>query len=114
MPYINSRLTMELSKKQKEDLKRKMGEIIAEIPGKSEEWLMVSFDDNKTVYFRGKEMDKAAFVEVKISGTTEREYKNKVTHLICSLYEKELDIPGDSIYITFNEVGDWGFNGKLF
>lgn len=91
-----------------------MGEIIAEIPGKSEEWLMVSFDDNKTVYFRGKEMDKAAFVEIKIFGTTEREYKDKVTHLICSLYEKELDIPGDSIYITFSEVSDWGFNGKLF
>ncbi|EDK33714.1 hypothetical protein [Clostridium kluyveri] len=40
---------------------------------------------------------------------------NKITtYLICSLYEKELDIPGDSIYITFSEVSDWGFNGKLF
>lgn len=114
MPYIGSRVTMELSKEKKEELKNKMGEIIGEIPGKSEEWLMVSFDDNKTIYFRGKEMDKAAFVQVKIFGTTEKEYKNKVTKLICSLYEKELHIPGDSIYITFSEVKDWGFNGKMF
>ncbi|MFL0197569.1 phenylpyruvate tautomerase MIF-related protein [Clostridium sp. WILCCON 0269] len=114
MPYINSKLTVELSPKQREDLKSKLGEIISAIPGKSEEWLMVSFDDDKTIYFRGKEMDKAAFVEVKIFGTTEREYKNKVTDLICSLYEKELNIPKDSIYITFSEVSDWGFNGTLF
>ena len=102
MPYIGSRVTMELSKEKKEELKKKMGEIIAKIPGKSEEWLMISFDDNKTIYFRGKEMD------------TEREYKSKVTQLICDLYEKELHIPGDSIYITFSEVKDWGFNGKMF
>lgn len=114
MPYINSRLTVKLSEQQEENLKSKMGEIIAAIPGKSEEWLMVSFDDNKTIYFRGKKMEKAAFIEVKIFGTTEKQYKNKVTDLVCSLYEKELNIPKNCIYITFSEVTDWGFNGEMF
>jgi Uncharacterized protein, 4-oxalocrotonate tautomerase homolog len=114
MPYINSRITVKLSEQQEENLKSQMGKIIEEIPGKSEEWLMVSFDDNKTIYFRGKKMEKAAFVEVKIFGTTERQYKNKVTDLICSLYEKELNIPKDGIYIIFSEVNDWGFNGVMF
>jgi len=114
MPYINSKLTVKLSEQDKEHLKSQMGEIITAIPGKSEEWLMVSFDDNETIYFRGKKMEKAAFIEVKIFGTTEREYKNKVTDLICCLYETELNIPKDSIYITFSEVSDWGFNGELF
>ena len=102
------------TEKQKEDLKRKMGEIIGEIPGKSEEWLMVSFDDDKTIYFRGNKMEKAALVEVKICGTAERVYKNKVTDLICSFYESEFDIPKDSIYVIFSEISDWGFNGNLF
>ncbi len=114
MPYINSKLTVKLSDQDKENLKSQMGEIIAAIPGKSEEWLMVTFDDNETIYFRGKKMEKAAFIEVKIFGTTERQYKNKVTDLICCLYEKELKIPKDSIYITFSEVSDWGFNGEMF
>ena len=114
MPYINSKLTVKLSEENKEYLKSQMGEIIAAIPGKSEEWLMVSFDDNKTIYFRGNNMEKAAFIEVKICGTTEREYKNKVTDLLCSLYEKELNIPKNSIYITFSEINDWGFNVELF
>lgn len=114
MPYINSRLTVKLSEQEEENLKSQMGEIIEAIPGKSEQWLMVSFDDNKTIYFRGKKMEKAAFIEVKIFGSTEKQYKNKVTDLISSLYEKELNIPKDSIYITFSEVTDWGFNGVMF
>jgi phenylpyruvate tautomerase PptA (4-oxalocrotonate tautomerase family) len=114
MPYINSKLTVKLSEEDEENLKSELGEIIGAIPGKSEEWLMLSFDDNKTIYFRGKKMEKAAFIEVKIFGTTEREYKNKVTDLISSLYERELSIPKDSIYITFSEISDWGFNGEMF
>ena len=114
MPYINSKLTVKLSQQDKEHLKSQLGKIIEEIPGKSEEWLMLSFEDNETIYFRGNKMEKAAFIEVKIFGTAEREYKNKVNDLICTLYQSELDIPKDSIYITFSEVKDWGFNGEMF
>lgn len=114
MPYINSKLTIKLSEQDKEVLKTKMGEIITEIPGKSEAWLMVSFNEDETIYFRGNKMEKAAFIEVKIAGTAEREHKNKVTNLLCSLFETQLSISKDSIYITFSEVEDWGWNGELF
>lgn len=114
MPYINSRLTKKLNEEDKEYLKTKLGQIISEIPSKSEEWLMVSFDDDKIIYFRGNKMEAAAYIEVKIFGTTEREYKNKVTNLICELFETKLNIPSDSIYITFSEISDWGWNGEMF
>jgi phenylpyruvate tautomerase PptA (4-oxalocrotonate tautomerase family) len=90
-----------------------LGEIISEIPGKSEEWLMVSFNDGETIYFKGKKMEKAAFIEVKIAGTTERQYKSKVTNLISSLFETKLNIPMDSIFITFSDIADWAWNGEL-
>jgi phenylpyruvate tautomerase PptA (4-oxalocrotonate tautomerase family) len=114
MPYINSTLTIKLSEDQKENLKSQLGEIISAIPGKSEEWLMVTFNDDEVIYFRGKKMEKAAYVEVKIAGTTEREYKNKVTSLLCNLFEEKISIPKDSIFITFSEIADWGWNGELF
>lgn len=114
MPYINSKLTAKLSDQDKEVLRTKMGEIITEIPGKSEEWLMVSFNENETIYFRGEKMEKAAFIEVKIAGTAKREQKNKITNLLCNLFETQLSIPKDSIYITFSEIEDWGWNGELF
>jgi phenylpyruvate tautomerase PptA (4-oxalocrotonate tautomerase family) len=114
MPYISSKLTVKLSEQDKDYLKSRMGEIISEIPGKSEEWLMVAFSDEETIYFRGNNMEKAAYIEVKIAGTSEREYKNKITSLLCSLFKEKLNIPKDSIYVTFSEVKDWGWNGELF
>lgn len=114
MPYINSKVTVKLSEENKENLKVKMGQIISELPGKSEEWLMVSFNDRETIYFRGNRMDKAAFVDVKMFGRADRQHKNKVAQMLCSLLESEADIPQENIYITFSEIEDWGWNGELF
>lgn len=114
MPYISSTLTVKLTEDKKEKLKSELGRIITQIPGKSEEWLMVGFTEDYTLYFKGEKKEKAAFVEVKIAGTASREDKNRVTASICSLLEKELNIPQDSVYITFSEITDWGWNGELF
>jgi phenylpyruvate tautomerase PptA (4-oxalocrotonate tautomerase family) len=76
--------------------------------------LAVTFSDDESIYFRGDKMEKAAYIEVKIAVTSEREYKNKITSLLCSLFEEKLNIPKDSTYITFSEIKDWGWNGELF
>jgi len=33
---------------------------------------------------------------------------------ICSILEKEADIPGDCIYITYHGIDNWGWNGMNF
>lgn len=114
MPYINARTTFKLSEKEKETIKSRMGDLIRTIPGKSETWLMVSFDDDKTLYFRGVKMEKAAVIEVKIAGTTSRENKNRLTNLLCEFFENEMEIPKDNIYVIFSDIADWGWNGGLF
>ena len=114
MPYINSTLTLKLTDKMTETLKSKLGEIISEIPGKSEEWLMVGFKDDHTLFFRGDKKETAAFVEIKIFGTADRKYKEIITSKVSTLFEEELHIPKDSIYIVFDEIKDWGWNGNMF
>jgi phenylpyruvate tautomerase PptA (4-oxalocrotonate tautomerase family) len=114
MPYINSTVTVKLTDKEKEVIKSKLGEIITEIPGKSEDWLMVGFKDDQTLFFRGDKKEKAAFIEVKIFGTADKKHKEVITSKVCSLFEEELHIPKDSIFIVFDEVKDWGWNGNMF
>lgn len=114
MPYINSTLSVKLTDEKREVIKSKLGQIIAEIPGKSEQWLMVGFKEEHTLYFRGDKKDKAAFVEVKIFGTADRKYKEAITSKICSLFEEEISISKENIYITFDEIKDWGWNGAMF
>ena len=46
MPFINSKVSVPLTDSEKETLKGKLGQAISLIPGKSESWLMVGFEDN--------------------------------------------------------------------
>lgn len=114
MPFINSKVTVKMDDSKKETIKKELGNLISTLPGKSESWLMVGFEDNYTLYFKGEKKEKAAFVEVKIFGSADRSSKNNLTAQICNLFEKELQIPKDSTYITIQEINDWGWNGELF
>ena len=114
MPYIDSKITLKLSEDQKEVLKTALGQIISTIPGKSENFLMVGFDDDYSLFFSGKKLEKGAFVEVKIFGSTSDSALEQVTSKICSLYEQELGIPKNTIYVKYEFVDHWGWNGHNF
>ena len=114
MPFIDSKVTCKLSKEQREHLKTKLGELITTIPGKSETYLMVGFSDEYPLYFGGKELKKGAFIEVKIFGTTSDSALDALTGKICALYEQELGIPSNTIYVKYEFATHWGWNGHNF
>ncbi|MDF2595642.1 MAG: hypothetical protein K0R69_1983 [Clostridia bacterium] len=114
MPYIDSKVTVSLTEEKKDILKTELGKIIALIPGKSESYLMIGFNDNYSLYFKGKKLDFGAFIEIKIFGAAPQVSLDAVTHEICMLYSRELDIPADCIYVKYEEVSTWGWNGKNF
>ena len=114
MPFINSKVTVSLSDAERDTLKAKLGQAISLVPGKSEAWLMVGFEDKCSLYFKGKKEPKLAFVEVKIFGGTTDEAYDKLTARLCQIYEEVLGIPQDKIYIKYEEVEHWGWNGANF
>lgn len=114
MPFIDSKITCKLSDTQKDTLKSALGQIIATVPGKSETYLMVGFNEDYPLYFGGKKLDKGAFVEVKIFGSAPKSALEQVTAKICDLYEKELGIPPKNVYIKYEFVDNWGWNGSNF
>ena len=68
MPFINSKVSVSISQEKEEELKTRLGQAIALIPGKSEAWLMTGFEDNCHLYFRGDNSQPTAFIEVKVYG----------------------------------------------
>ena len=112
MTYIDSKVTIALSEKDKEELKSKLEKIVDDIPGKSSKFLMVGFEDNYSLYFKGKKLEYGAFVEVKFFGRVTEDSMQQVTKEICKLYNDKLDIPPKSIYVKFEEVDTWGWNGS--
>ena len=114
MPFINSKISIKITSEEKDIIKTKLGSAIELIPGKSEDWLMVGFEDECSLYFKGKASEKIAFIEVKIFGTTSKEAYSMLTSEICNIYNDVLGIPKDKIYVKYEEVSNWGWNGNNF
>ena len=114
MPYISTKTNVKLTDDKCESIKKKLGKAIELIPGKSESWLMVSFDDEGKLYFKGKSDRPLAFVEVKLLGKASRDAYNNLTREITNILNEELGIQPDGIYVKYEEVSNWGWNGSSF
>lgn len=114
MPFINSKVTVKMSEEKKEAIKKKLGEAISLIPGKSENWLMVGFDDGYDLYFQGNKDGESAFIEVSVFGNASPSAFDSLTGAICEIFESELKIPKNRIYVKYQEISNWGWNGSNF
>ena len=115
MPFIQTKLSCPLSQEKEAALKAAYGKIISLYPGKSESWLMLSFEDSCHMYFQGDNQRPAAFVEVKIFGKeVNSSASEKMTQAICETLEKELSIPKDRVYVAYSSSENWGWNGSNF
>ena len=113
MPFIDSKITVKVSEEQKEVLKAKIGKAVS-IIGKPESFLMVGFEDEYSLYFAGNKLEKGAYVSVDVFGSVSSSAADKMTARICEIYEEELGIPGNNIYVEYRGTGDWGWNGRNF
>ncbi len=113
MPFIDSKITIPVTFELKEELKSEFGKLINTL-GKSETYLMVGIDDAYDLWLGGKKLEKGAYISVSLYGNAPSESYDKLTGQICDLFSEKLGIPGNSVYVTYHPVNDWGWNGSNF
>ena len=114
MPFIDTKLNIRLSEEKEAVLKAKLGEAISVFAGKSEYWLMLNFDDNCRMWFRGYDRFPIAMVEVQLFGVPDPDACQKMTKIICKLFHDELAISPDHVYVNYSFTDHWGWNGENF
>jgi hypothetical protein len=114
MPYINARVSVAMSQEQEVALKSRLGQAISLIPGKSEAWLMTEFQDQCHLYFRGDNSQPVAFVEVKVYGKENATAFEALTVEICKILDEVMGIAPDHVYVKYEAVANWGWNGGNF
>ncbi len=114
MPFIDSKISISITKEQEAELKSRLGQAIALIPGKSESWLMTGFEDDYHLYFRGDNSQPAAFVDVSVYGRPDSAAFSRLTGEIARIFGEVLGISADHIYVKYSTTGDWGYDGRNF
>lgn len=113
MPMIDSKITVPVSEEKKDILKAEFGKAVS-VLGKSESYLMVGFEDNYSLYFGGKKLEKGAVVSVQLLGEVDAQASSRMSAEICAILSRELGIPGDKVYITYSGFKNWGWNSGNF
>lgn len=113
MPFIDSKITVSVTEEQKEKIKSELGKAITTLH-KPETYLMVGIEDNYDLWMAGNKLDKGAYVSVSLFGSTSASDYDNMTAKICGIYERELGIPGNAVYVTYHPISDWGWNGSNF
>lgn len=113
MPFINTKYSSEITAAQEVEIKSALGQAVSAL-GKSESWLMVGFEPNCSLYFKGEKSEKIAFVEVSLFGDAGSSAYEKLTASICATLGKVLGVPSDKIYVKYSPTDNWGWNGRNF
>ena len=113
MPFIDSKITLSVPQEKRDVLKTELGKAISDL-NKPESYLMIGMEDQYDLYMGGRKLEKGAYVSVSLFGNASASAYNKMTGNICRIFEEVLGIPGNSVYVTYHGVKDWGWNGQNF
>lgn len=112
MPFIELKTNQNIDD-IKDALKSELGNAITAIPGKSENWLMVELEGNKTMYFQGND-EPCAMFEIAVFGKASDDAYDDLTKHICKISEKYLNVSPGRTYIKYSEIEHWGYNNFNF
>ena len=115
MPCIQIKTNVAVPAGKADTIKSALGKAIAHLPEKTEDWLMITLEDGCSMWFRGKNDKPLAIVEVKVFGEKiDRAGSENMTRDVCALFQRELGVDPQDMYIRYIATPDWGWNGGNF
>ena len=113
MPYIELKTDKKISCEIEAELVRKFGKAIETFPGKTEKYLMVEIEGERTMAFAGG-IGNCCMVSIDLLGSAADEVYAAMTKLTCSIVSEALGIPEDRVYVKYSEYSTWGWTGINF
>ncbi len=113
MPLIQVKTNVPISREAEVQLKSALGKAITVIPTKTESGLMIQFEPQAHLWFGGSDAP-ALIAVVSVFRASSNEAYQAFTAEACRIFTQYLAVPGDRIYIKFDETLHWGRNGSNF
>ena len=112
MPFIKAKVSCPVAREQEIDLKKRFGKAIELVPGKSEEYLLLEFEDNCRLWLRGEQDEPIAYVEAAIFGNEGHYGYEAFTAEVTKAFSDVLETKPDRVYIKYEDITAWGVGGQ--
>ena len=114
MPLLRLQTNIVLEKSKQTQLATELSLLVAELLGKSSDFVQVILEDGQTIVFGGTE-DSSVFVELRSLGfgtTSLSAIANELTRVVA----KRLGVEPKRVFLNFLDLPrtHWGWNGKTF
>ena len=113
MPFVRAKVSCGITEEQEILLKSRIGRAIGQIPGKSEAYLLLSFEDNCRMWLRGEKDPPAAYIEAAIFGNVDHRGFDRFAREATEAFSEVLGIRADRIYIQFEDISSWSVGGQF-
>lgn len=114
MPYIEAKLSTELSETQKEDLQNKLTQAVSSAFGKPSMYIMTNIETGKSLYMGANKAENGAYLSISLLGSATKQACQGLTENICALLENDFNLNGKNVYITYHPTDLWGWNSMMF
>ena len=112
MPFLRSKVNCPVSPRQEIRLKELLGEAVGLIPGKSEESLLLDFEDRCRLWLRGKNSEPAAYIEAAVFASESHAGYPAFSARVAQIYEEVLGIPPENLYIRYEDIPAFSTAGQ--
>lgn len=113
MPFINAKFSDTVTPEKEIEIKTALGEAIT-LLGKPERYLMVEIEDNRRLYFGGRNDQPIAYFDVSLLHSAPRQSYEKLTARLCEIAKEYMNVDGSNVYVKFEETENWGYDSFMF
>ena len=112
MPFIKAKVSCPITDMQEKELKARMGKAIELVPGKSEAYLLLEFEENAHLWLRGENAVPIAYIEAAIFGNEGHAGYPAFTAEVTNAFQDVLGIEPENCYIKYEDITAWSVAGQ--
>ena len=112
MPFITCKVNRPVNREQEMELKARIGKAIELVPGKCEQYLLLSFEPDSRLWLRGEDSQPMAYIDAAIFGNEGHHGYLEFTAEVTRAFSDVLGIPAGNVYIKYEDITAWGVGGQ--
>ncbi len=114
MPFVQARISKKLNSEEKSALKSEILSIIGRELSKPANFIMIGIEDGYELWLGENQLENGAMISVQHLGKASRNAYSAISDKITGVLRQKLGTDPACVYITFQEIPDWSWNGSLF